>query len=159
FTLDPGARDPPPSHSRRITQGLAVGDLNNDGFVDIVSVSAADYPEPDPLVRFPVQFGSPFDATAFFIPQLMAVSPPPPGLLPAEFTWNPLVARDGSLSVNLNSADNGNGWVEVTVTGDKGLTPTGRVNRDGIGAIVKFTPDGGKTVMKPIQAGTGFASQ
>src|SRR5262249_23406445 len=34
----------------------------------------------------------------------------------------------------------------------------GRVNRDGIGAVVTFQPDGGLPVMKPIISGGSFGS-
>ena len=59
----------------------------------------------------------------------------------------------------MNSADNGNGWVEIRTQGSMGLIPGGRVNRDGIGAVLMFTPDGGKEVMRPIIAGSSFESQ
>lgn len=160
FTYDADALDRATNHSRRYTQGLAVGDLNNDGFAEIVSVSSSEFPEPAALVRYPTEYGSPFDATAFFIPLMTPVgTPPPPGMLADQYTWNPVEVTGGTLSVNLNSADNGNGWIEVRVVGAKGILPTGRVNRDGIGAVVLFTPDGGKTVMKPIMGGSNYASR
>ena len=59
----------------------------------------------------------------------------------------------------MNSADNGNGWAEIRTQGSIGLIPGGRVNRDGIGAVLMFTPDGGKEVMRPIVAGSSFESQ
>ena len=37
--------------------------------------------------------------------------------------------------------------------------PGGSVNRDGIGAIVSFTPRRGRTVVVPVHAGSSFGSQ
>src|SRR5262249_35433659 len=53
----------------------------------------------------------------------------------------------------------GNNWVKVRVIGTKGLTSGGHVNRDGIGAIVKFTPNAGKQVMSPVLGGSSYASE
>ncbi len=61
--------------------------------------------------------------------------------------------------MEINSADNGNGWVEVQTLGTVGLTGEGIVNRDGIGAVVFFTPEGGQTAMEPILGGSSFISQ
>lgn len=47
----------------------------------------------------------------------------------------------------------------MTTLGTKGISTGGRVNRDGIGAVVKFTPRHGKTVMQPILGGSSYASQ
>ena len=141
------------NYTRRSTRGLATGDLNNDGFVDIVSVSAFDIPEPIPLAPFSVAYGSPFDADARFVPTFL------PADTPGAFVWSGIVFPEGSLSVELNSADNGNHWVTVKVLGAAGLSPGGRVNRDGLGAVVTFTPAGGKTVMRPVVGGSSHASQ
>ena len=43
--------------------------------------------------------------------------------------------------------------------GTAGITSGGRVNRDGIGAVVRFTPEGGATVMRPILGGASYASE
>jgi enediyne biosynthesis protein E4 len=153
FTYDAAALANSTNHDRRNVHGMAVGDLNRSGFVDIVSVSNADAPEPIPLAPFPFAFGSPFDATAFFVPMFA------PTDTPGEFTWSGIVMPDGTLSVEINSGDNGNKWVEVNVLGTIGLTSKGRVNRDGIGAVVTFTPKDGQTVMQPILGGSSYASQ
>ena len=142
------------NHSRRTVQGVAVGDLNNDGFVDMVSVSNQDIPEFIPLVPRPgYDVETPFDETAQF-----AMSYVPTGN-PGEFTWNGVEYADGTLSVEINSADNGNNWVAVETMGTVGLTENGRVNRDGIGAMVWLTPEDGQTVMNPILGGSSYASQ
>jgi enediyne biosynthesis protein E4 len=54
---------------------------------------------------------------------------------------------------------NDNGWVEVRTLGTVGLLPDGRVNRDGIGAVIRVTPEGGRTTLRPVTGGSGFASQ
>lgn len=140
------------NHSRRNVQGVAGGDLNNDGFVDIVSVSSFDIPEPLPLVPYHVDYGSANDASAFFFPSFTPVSS-------SEFVWNGMEPVDGSLSVEISSAGNGNHWASVHLMGTVGLTSRGRVNRDAIGAVVRFTPEGGKPVMRPVLGGASYASQ
>jgi hypothetical protein len=152
FTYDAAALAGSTNHSRRTVEGLAVGDLNNDGFPDIVSVSSFDSPEPMPLLISPAQYGSPFDATAFFVPTFTPTGPD-------QFVWNEFAHPDGSLSVEINSGNNGHAWVQVSTVGTKGITSGGRVNRDGIGAVVLFTPDQGQPAMRPVVGGSGYASQ
>lgn len=153
FTYDAGALATSADHLRRNDQGSAVGDLNNDGFVDIVTVSNFDIPESLPLVPSPAAYGSVFDPSGLFVPTWTPINPVP------EFQWNGFAFPDGTLSLELNSADNGNGWVAVEVMGSLGITSDGRVNRDGIGAVVSFTPRRGKPSMKPILGGSSYASQ
>lgn len=153
FTWDRAATASSAEHVLRQTvEGVAVGDLNGDGFVDIVHVSGGYAPRSLPLVRHPHQWGSPFDATAFIIPTFTPIGP-------LEFEWSGINAEDGFLGIQVNSASNGNKWVKIDVLGTKGLTSKGRVNRDGIGAIVKFTPKKGKQVMSPVLGGSSYASQ
>jgi hypothetical protein len=141
-------------HGRRNVQGVAVGDLNEDGFADVVSVSNFNYPEPVPLVPF-LPLGSPFDEYASLVPLFLPTDEP--NVLVLNTFLPPL--PDGDLSVEINSGDNGNAWVVVAVQGSKGLIPDGVVNRDGIGAVVSVTPYGGKTAMRPVVAGSSYASQ
>ena len=155
FQFDPAAFAST-NYNRRAIFGSAVGDLNNDGFDDVVTVSAMDTPDSVPLTRFPVSlppnaYGSPFDATAYFVEQFSPVAP-------GTFAWNGYQFSDGTLQVQINSADNGNGWVQIRTRGSVGVLAEGRVNRDGIGAVVMFRPDDGRQVMKPIVAGGSFAS-
>ncbi|ETW96485.1 MAG: hypothetical protein ETSY1_26445, partial [Candidatus Entotheonella factor] len=140
------------NHSRRNVQGSAVGDLNRDGFVDIVSVSNFDIPVSIDLLPLPTTFGSPFDAHAFFVPTWAAINE-------TELQWLGLTFSDGSLSVEINSADNGNHGVSVDLIGTVGITSQGRVNRDGLGAVVTFMPQNGPAVMQPIVGGSSHASQ
>ncbi|MFQ5776697.1 MAG: CRTAC1 family protein [Terriglobia bacterium] len=139
-------------HLRRNVQGVAVGDLNLDGFVDIVTSSNTDMPEPLPLIPGPASFGSVFDAVTFFVP---IYAPVGGGL----FVWTGFDTAPGSLTVELNSADNGNNWAAVRLLGTIGLTSEGRVNRDGIGAVVFATPEEENSTIIPVLGGSSFISQ
>lgn len=138
-------------HARRNVHGGATGDLNRDGFPDLVTASAFDIPKEVPLKRYPVEHGSPFDATALYVEAFTPVGGD-------AFTWNGLEFPNGGLAVEINGG-NGNGWVEVRTLGTVGLLPDGRVNRDGIGAVIRVTPEGGRTTLRPVTGGSGFASQ
>lgn len=144
-------------HLRRGVQALALGDLNRDGFVDIVTASSFDVPDSTPLLPSPSEYGDSllfadfFDVVASFAE---IFSPTPDG-----FVWNGLDLLDGSLTAEINSGDNGHHWVEVETVGSVGLTDGGRVNRSGFGAVVSFTPEDGKTAMVPITGGSSYASQ
>ncbi len=159
FVRDVDALAGSTDHNRRTVHGMAVGDLNNDGFVDIVSVSNFDIPEPLPLVGVPT-FGGEFDVDARIVPTFTplgdVVFGDPSTFM---FTWNGLVFPDGTLSVEINSADNHNQWAQVELVGGAGLTRHGKANRDGIGAVVAFKPKGGQAVMAPVLGGSSYASQ
>ena len=68
FSFDSAALAPPTAaeHVRRDEHGLAVGDLDGDGFTDIVSVSNQNADPPVPLIPYaaaiPIPFDSPFNA-------------------------------------------------------------------------------------------------
>jgi len=150
FTYDLAALASSTDHTRRNVKGMAQGDLNGDGFVDLVSVSSFDI-EAD-LSLHQSQWGTDIDSLAFFLPIFTSISD-------TELAWTGNGAVDGSLSIELNSADNGNNWVAIDLLGTTGITSEGRVNRDGIGAVVSFTPKGGKTILKPVLGGASYASQ
>jgi hypothetical protein len=146
-------------HRPRVVEGVAIGDLNNDGFDDLITVSEMDVkpfnfflfvPNAVPVPRSPV-----FDPIAAI--ELSY------GRVGTNFIWaNPQIS-DGTLSVEINSGDNGNSSAQITLVGTKGLiasqSASGKVNRDGIGAVVRFTPAGGKTSIRPVLGGSSYASQ
>ncbi|MBV1858980.1 MAG: CRTAC1 family protein, partial [Nannocystaceae bacterium] len=138
-------------HQRRNVQGVAVGDLDNDGFPDVVSVSNFDTPQPTPQVPYGVDYDSTFDAAAF-VPTFA------PTGTPFEFVYTGIEVEDGTLSVELNSAGNDNNWVQVRTVGAVGLTDDGVVNRDGLGATVMLTPHGGVSAMSAVHSGGTYAS-
>ena len=75
-----------------------------------------------------------------------------------SFVWNGYQFEDGRLAVEINHG-NANGWIEVRTLGAVGLLPAGRVNRDGIGAVIRVTPAGLPTTLRPVTGGSSFASQ
>ena len=151
FTLDPAVQSSGADHLRRVEHGLAVGDLDLDGFPDIVSISSHDVP----AAPFPmgIAYGSVYDATAGFFPTFA------PGSTPGTFVYTGVVYPPGTLAVEVNSGDNGNGSIRVDTVGTVGLTTDGAVNRDGVGAVVSVTPHRGRTAIQPVVAGSSYASQ
>jgi hypothetical protein len=152
FTYDGGAilRD----HRTRTVNGVAVGDLDNDGFDDIVSVSNFNV---IPFNFFPwVPFIGPPRSPTFDSIARAEVEWFP--LIPGHFVWVEPSFTLGDLAVELNSG-NGNNSVQFAVIGGVDLVTGGTVNRSGIGVRVAFTPDGGLTAAKPIVGGSSYASQ
>jgi hypothetical protein len=146
------------NHLDRNVEGLATGDFNNDGFVDVVTVASFDVNPGQMRVPLPsAPAGSIFDPTAtmYFIARPGAVD----YLL---FEWQGFTRRAGSLAVEINSG-NGNRWAAFKLVGSKDLVDNhfahGRVNRDGIGGIVRFTPQGGQPTLTPVLGGSSYASQ
>lgn len=143
-------------HGERSVTGVATADLDKDGFVDIVSVSGEDK-HPDNVYRAYVPAGgSPFDARARWSELWYCDGFDDQGC-PYYYTGNKNV--EGTLAVEINSADNGNGSVTVETVGSVGITTNGVANRDGIGAVVFFTPRRGEQTMYPVLGGSSHASQ
>ena len=153
FSRDTVALAGSTDHIRRTVHGMAAGDLDNDGFVDIVSVSNQDFPAPLPLAPAP-NLGGPFQDDAFLFFTFNPLAPPPAFL----FEWAGFELDNGTLAVE-RSSGNGNRWLSVETIGSVGITSGGSVNRDGIGAVVKVTPKGGAPVLLPVLGGSSYASQ
>jgi len=139
------------AHSRRVVEGAAAADLDLDGFPDVVSVSSHDIPAEIEQKPYGLDHGSPFDRRAVYTEYMT----------PAEGGNFVPMGREfpnGGLVVDV-SGGNENRWAAVRLQGSAGLTPGGRVNRSGIGAVMSFTPDGLATVRKPLVGGAGYASQ
>jgi hypothetical protein len=139
-------------HNRRVVEGAAAGDLNGDGFPDVVSVSSFDIPEDTPQVPFGLDYGSPFDSSAV---HTKFMDPAPGGNFVPKGRHFP----NGRLVIDLNSGGNGNASIAVRTLGTVGVTTGGRVNRDGIGAIIRFQPEGGPATSRPVTGGANYASQ
>lgn len=157
---------PDGNHQRRTVQGVALGDLDDNGFVDVVTVSSLDIPDSLALLQNPQQwdpatvaYADVFNPVAKFTSTFIETA--------QGFVWNQIDLLDGSLKVELNDGNN-NKWVQITALGSVDLTPEGRTNRDGIGAVVTFTPRewipghglvDGDTVMVPVMGGSSLGSQ
>jgi hypothetical protein len=144
-------------HRFREVNGVAKGDFNNDGFEDVATVSMFRIvPQAGSFFPAPVLFGkfnSPLDDIAAF--EVLMTTKPKPGFL----TYTPHTFLRGDLAIEMNSANNGNGWAAVRLVGSFGTLPKAKSNRSGLGAVVKFTPDAGKTVITPLIGGGSHASQ
>jgi enediyne biosynthesis protein E4 len=145
-------------HRLRSVNGVATGDLDGNGFEDVVT--AATY-RVEPVAERYLLFsdligprGSVLDPIAR-VHLVMSVLPGTPNFL----TYLPVSLLNGDLAVEMNSGGNGNGWAEVRLLGGAKVVSAGRSNRDGIGAVVRFTPAGGPPVLRPIAGGGSHASQ
>ena len=145
------------NHRARTVIGMATGDLNRDGFVDVVTTAQSlkvgyfvRYADLTPITS--PEYGSPFD-NAVQLPIYIADRQNPHIL---RATGNS--TAEGNLSVEVNGG-NGNKSAAISTLGTVGLTAGGKVNRDGIGAVVHFTPQHGLTQIRPVSAGSAFASQ
>jgi hypothetical protein len=140
-------------HSARNDHGVAVGDLDGNGFEDVVSVSIVNRPAALPQAQYPFTHGGYLDGLAGFAPVWSLTGNGD------EARWSGVVMENGMLAIELNQGGNGRKGVDVDVLGSIGLTDHGKVNRDGIGAIVSFTPDGGRKATQPVLGGSSLASE
>ncbi len=177
FRYAPDAFDT--NYTRRNTIGVAAGDLNQNGFQDVVSVSNFDIPDENPVVRYGSEdqdvsfFASIFDQVSYFSPvfeHVTASNPEfdfnafpwfePENKLERRFRWNEDVSfPDGTLAVEINDADSENNWVSVELMGTVGIIPDGEVNRSGIGATITFTAEDGNSSISPVLGGASHLSQ
>jgi hypothetical protein len=157
FSRDAAAFSTGADHVRRNVRGMAVGDLDGNGFADVVSVSNYDYPDPIALDPIPFTLGSEFDADAYVIWTFDPVDPNA-FVFDTDYTWKGLEFPDGTMTVEL-STGNDNHWTQVELLGTVGITTGGQANRNGIGSVVRFTPDGGQPVLQPVLGGSSKASQ
>jgi hypothetical protein len=144
-------------HTRRNVEGLATGDLNDDGFDDIVSIASFNATPDTPLVPdFSNPLNSVFDVAAF------AVFVTVPTEDPNKFAFTGPEGAPGTLSVEINSG-NHNNWAKVELVGTAGITTGGQSNRDGIGAVVSYTRPVNNTtlssVTRPVLGGASMLSQ
>lgn len=134
-------------HQRRNVHGVGIGDMNRDGWVDVVSVANMRMPEAVPLIPGPVAYGGRLDPFNSFVPTFK-----PTGI--EDFmVWTGLDYLPGDLSIEQNNGETGNGSVTLRAVGSVDITEHGHVNRDGFGAVIRFTPRDGRTAIMPILSG------
>lgn len=139
-------------YSTRGTQGVAVGDLDRDGYVDVVTVSNHRMDPATPFFLGPPRSGSPLDDTArIYTPML---PDPSTGLL----SWGGIELLKGDMTVEINAGGH-NRSVSIELLGTAGLLPKGRSNRSGLGAVARFKPRHGQPVTVPLVGGSSFTSQ
>ncbi|MBL1294035.1 MAG: CRTAC1 family protein [Thiotrichales bacterium] len=141
------------NHARRIVVGFATGDLDLDGFVDLVTASNFNLPEAQAITPGP-QLGSMFDFLGGIIPTFIPTEEPNVLMFDQALPDFP----NGNLSIELNNANTTTQGLSISLLGTKGLVGAGKVNRDAIGAVLTFTPEGGVPVMKALMAGTSYGS-
>jgi hypothetical protein len=144
-------------HRLREVNGVAMGDLDQNGFEDIVTVAMFQIipnaaTRPASTIGGPV--GNPLEniALAQIVMAVLASAP-------NQLSFIPVETPDGDLAIDMNSGGNGNGSAAVRLVGGKGLVDKGKVNRDGVGAVLTFTPAGGKTIIHPMVGGGSHNSQ
>lgn len=154
FAYDLDALSESVDHVRRAVHGLASGDLDDDGFPDLVSVSSSDMQPEIPLVIYNVQWGSPIDGLGGYKMNYTPIAGDP-----TVWTFTGLPENvDGTLSVEINSG-NANRWFKLELLGGAGRIDGGVVNRDAIGAVVEVVTQRGDRTTRPVLGGASYASQ
>ena len=137
----------------RGTHGVALGDLDRDGRIDVVTTSEHTLPAGVPWVPSPATHGNPgFDNVPAF---WLQYTPDASG----NFVWGGLAMEPGDMTVELNTTPNTGGAVVLRAVGSVGQVPGARTNRSGIGAVVSFTPKHGPTSSSPVVGGSSYLSQ
>jgi hypothetical protein len=165
FIFDRQALDPATNHSLMVEHGVATGDFNLDGFPDQAMAVAAVYDNPDMPTNlvpqtFSPPYGSPFDDLSFNADpfEFLFENGPPVAI----FKGPQFLPSEGPLVVEMNDASNDNHFVSVRLKGMVGLTPQGKVNRNGFGARILSTPGliySLPTASVPVLGGSSHASQ
>ncbi|WP_045118311.1 FG-GAP repeat domain-containing protein [Haliangium ochraceum] len=142
-------------HLRRNVRGVAVGDIDRNGFVDVVTAANFRVPDEVELEPLPVQYGDAYDGTALYVAVMELIN--------GDFSnplrvWTGFENQLGNLKLELNGG-NGNHWLRVRALGSAGVLPAGEVNRDGIGAQLSFTPQGGQRSTQIVVGGSSHSSQ
>ncbi len=141
-------------HSRRSVHGMAIGDLDRDGNVDMVSIANVVVPNDVDLLPGPAEWGSPFDLHQYFVAPF---APTPED--PAMVSWTGITYDDGDLSIERNLGASGYAGVTVRGRGSAGEIEGARTPRDGTGAVFTFTPAGSPiAATMPITAGSSNGS-
>jgi len=127
------------AHNLRMVRGIAVADINNDGFDDIISTAVFSMNGTNNTLLPTVQFyDNELDDTAFtWYP--WSENADPNGF--RNFTGVP--PNKGTLFIEQNSG-NSNNWAQIILQGGMGTLNqaiyTEISNRNGIGAYIKFYP-------------------
>ncbi|MFB6206007.1 MAG: CRTAC1 family protein, partial [Haloglomus sp.] len=140
-------------HCRRMTYAVATGDLNQNGYPDIVTGSNQDVAEDSELQMIDQQYDGPLDPYAKY----NSVFELNEDGKTAEYTG--FGFTEGSLSVEINDGGTDNNWVAVRPAGGMGVVDESTVNRDGIGATIICAPEGMDRKQRfSVTAGASFGS-
>ncbi|GMH35200.1 hypothetical protein BSKO_03068 [Bryopsis sp. KO-2023] len=146
------------AYNTLIMSGLAAGDFNGDCFPDYAAISGAEVSRDGLLVidsnDSACVAGSPFMKDAVHYPTFSERSGGFPWVNPVGLTPE----ASGRLALEINDANSENKGVRIRFRGSVGDVWHAEVNRDATGAIVSFTPEGLKTVIRPLTSGNLHSS-